>query len=409
MMLEDSENVMTETEINAEPQVAEVSVSKKKSCKKNNKMPVVIVAILAVIVLVGAGIFVVPKLFSSKTSGSLSESAKYSKIDEEQITSIISEAEALASKEDYESALAKIENGLTSYPKSVELKNKVDELNNVIKEKTLTEAKAFADSGDYVSAIALIKKAQQKGDDAEYQSAFKTYNSAYKTEVITSANTLIEDGDYVGAIKKIEIAISNIGKEVDLTNRLNDYQINYVSKICSEIDILVSEEKYEDAITLVNDALNVVKGNDELQSKLETINAKKPKPLVDILQPYQSNDYEVFSNGISVTMGGIKRYNGFTLDVYGWNGQSCAIYNVNKSYNKLTGIIGYVDGRIGNGETWDVNIYADDKLVYTCTVSPGDLPQEFLINLTGVTKLEFRTGARNGFTGYIGFAELKLS
>ena len=408
-MLEDSENVMAETEISSEPTLSEDTISKRKSRKKKNKMPAVIVAVLAVIVLAGVGIFVVPKLFSSKTIGNLSKSENYSKLDEEQIASIISEAEALALKEDYESALAKIQAGLVTYPKSVELQNKVDELNNVIKERILTEAKSFADSGDYVSAIALIKKAQQKGNDAEYQSALKTYNSAYKTEVIASADTFVENGDYVGAIRKIEIAISNIGKEVDLTNKLNDYQANYVSNICSEIDVLVSEEKYEDAITLVNDALDVVKGNDELKSKLESINAKKPKPLVDILQPYQSNDYEVFSNGISVTMGGIKRYNGFTLDVYGWNGQSCAIYNVNKSYSKLTGIIGYVDDRIGNGETWDVNIYTDDKLVYTCTVSPGDLPQEFSINLTDITKLEFRTGSTNGFKGYIGFAELKLS
>lgn len=131
--------------------------------------------------------------------------------------------------------------------------------------------------------------------------------------------------------------------------------------------------------------------------------------LVDILEPYQSNDYEAFANGVSVMMGGMKRYNGFTLDTYGLNGQSCAIYNLNEEYSELSGMIGYIDGRTGSGATWDVHIYADDTLIYTCTVSPGDLPQEFSIDLNGVSKLEFRAGTTNGQRGLIGFAELELN
>lgn len=131
--------------------------------------------------------------------------------------------------------------------------------------------------------------------------------------------------------------------------------------------------------------------------------------LVDILEPYQANDYEAFVNGVSVMMGGMKRYNGFTLDTYGWNGQSCAIYNLNGEYSELSGMIGYIDGRTGDGDTWDVHIYTDDTLIYTCTVSPGDLPQEFSIDLNGVSKLEFRAGATNGRSGHIGFAELELN
>ena len=155
--------------------------------KKKSKMPVVIAAVLAVVLLVGAGIFAVPKLFDdndttdpSETSGTnTSETADYSKFDEEQIASIISEAEALAAEEDYEGALTKVQTGLVTYPKSAELQDKADEyteaLNAQVKAKTLDEAKNLADSGDYVSAIALIKNAQEtQGDDAEYQAALKT-------------------------------------------------------------------------------------------------------------------------------------------------------------------------------------------------------------------------------------------
>ena len=389
--------------------------------KKKSKMPAVIAVVLAVVLLVGAGIFAVPKLLDgndstepAETSGqTTSETVDYSKFDEEQIANIISEAEALAAEEDYEGALVKIQTGLVTYPKSADLQNKADEyteaLNAQIKEKTLAEAKSFADSGDYVSAIALIKNAQEtQGDNAEYQSAFKTYSSAYETEVIADADALAANGDYVSAIKAIETAIASIGKTDKLENKHDGYQSAYIDEVCAKADTLVSNDKYDEAATLLNDALTVVKDSNKLKSKLTSVDAQRPKPLVDILQPYLSNDYEQFSNGTSVMMGGMKRYNGFTLNVYGWNGQSCAVYNLNKSYSRLSGITGYVDGRTGDGDTWDVNIYADDKLIYTCTVSPGDLPHEFSVDLTGVTKLEFRTGTTNGRSGYIGFAELEI-
>lgn len=52
MMLEDSENVMTETEINTEPLVAEASVSKKKSCKKVILFVGIGIGVAAILILV---------------------------------------------------------------------------------------------------------------------------------------------------------------------------------------------------------------------------------------------------------------------------------------------------------------------------------------------------------------------
>lgn len=156
------------------------------------------------------------------------------KFDEEQIAYIISEADALAIKEDFESALMRIQNGLMTYPESVDLQSKADEytevLNVKIKEKTLAEAKSLADSGNYVSAITLIKNAQAtQGDNAEYQSAFKTYSSAYKIEVIASADALASNGDYVAVIATLNEAKSVVGNDVELINKGQLYEDEYVS------------------------------------------------------------------------------------------------------------------------------------------------------------------------------------
>ena len=334
---------------------------------------------------------------------------------EQIVADIILEADALAKTEDYQGALGKVNAGLLTYPESESLQNKADEyseaLNAQIKQATLAEAATFAEAGDYASAINLIKTAQDTyGDDPDYQNAYAEYLSAYnsslKKEAIDKANQFAGKNDYVNAIRAIEEAITSVGSDEELTQELLKHQSTYVADICTEADSLVDQGNYDEATALVNTALTVVKNDADLKAKLSDIEAKKPKYLVDVLDPFRTDDYEVFSKGVSAKMGGVARYNGFMLNVYGWNGQSCAVYNLNKEYARLTGITGYVDGKTGDGKTWDVYIYTDDVLAFTCSVTPGDLPQEFSIDLTGVTKLEFKTSDARGFQGYIGFADL---
>ena len=95
--------------------------------KKKNKLPAVIAAVLAIIILIGAGVYFLPKLIDGNSSTSdegTSDSADYSQYDQEQIAAIISEAEALAVEGDYDGALAKVQAGLITYPKSETLQEK---------------------------------------------------------------------------------------------------------------------------------------------------------------------------------------------------------------------------------------------------------------------------------------------
>ncbi len=111
----------------------EQPVSTFGTAKKKSKLPVLIAAILAVVVLIGAGIFALPKLLgdngNNSTSGndSTTGAADYSKQDEEQIASIIADAELLAAEADYEGALTKVQTGLITYPNSKDLQDKADE------------------------------------------------------------------------------------------------------------------------------------------------------------------------------------------------------------------------------------------------------------------------------------------
>lgn len=359
--------------------------------KKKSKMPAVIAAVLAVVLLVGAGIFAVPKLFDGndstepgETSGqTTSETADYSKLDEEQIASIISEAEALASEEDYEGALVKVQTGLVTYPKSAELQDKADEyteaLNSQIKVKTLDQAKALADSGDYVSAIALIKNAQEtQGDDTDYQSALKTYSAAYKKETIASADSLAANGDYIGALEAVGTAFAVIEDDTELSTKTTEYENAYVDEVIAEADRLMTDHDFTNAISTINSALKIVPGNTKLIDKQSEINNAKPTSLSKIsvfnggwewnnLNPTDpfgnvystACNYVVFSDYYDT----ILSQEGHCGEVNGYR-QVFAEYRTNGEYNTLSMLLAPHTEICQNGEAF-IQVYVDDALVYT--------------------------------------------
>lgn len=364
--------------------------------KKKSKMPVVIAAVLAVVLLVGAGIFAVPKLFDdndttdpSETSGTnTSETADYSKFDEEQIASIISEADALAAEEDYEGALTKVQTGLVTYPKSAELQDKADEyteaLNAQVKAKTLDEAKNLADSGDYVSAIALIKNAQEtQGDDADYQVALKTYSTAYKTEVIASADGLAANGDYTGALEAVGTASAVIGDDAELSAKATEYENNYVAGIVEQTDALLLAGDFDSAETLVNEAKKQFPQNEQLKIESEKIKNARPVYLLNEVDPYKTPYW--YSDNAMFKMGGETYTHGFTCMGYGDNPVGNQTYfNLDSKYSLMSFTAGIVEDC---GRTVGFTFYADGELVYGFTMESGDLPTEHVFSVEGCKQL----------------------
>lgn len=383
--------------------------------KKKSKMPAVIAAVLAVVLLMGVGIFAVPKLIgdnetikSGETSSNTpSETVDYSKFDEEQIASIISEAEALAAEDDYEGALVKVQTGLVTYPKSADLQTKADEyteaLNAQIKEKTLAEAKSLADSGDYVAAMTLIKNAQDTyGDDADYRNAYNTYNNAYitavKTEAITTANGLAEAGDYLGAYQTIDSAIATIGKDSDLTKKSQEYENSYVSNVVAQVDMYVSERDFNSADKILIEAIKVFPKNSILKSKQTDVNNCKPQYLMKICPPYQYNTdlYTAYVNGKTFTMCGENYTNGFTFyeNIYD---DAWAYFNLGGKYSTLEFDVGHVDEYLMSDRT--LNIYLDGNLAFTMLLDADAMVQHITIDLNGAKQMRIEIPETGNFFG----------
>lgn len=338
------------------------------------------------------------------------------KIDE--ITVANDSANALANADEYYEN-GDYENAISEYSKIPETNEHYEEAQNKLTQvyadyinSTIETAKKHNSSKEYKEAIQVVNTAYDilpdTVDTTELDTVKEESLTSYKTEVANEVTELTEDEKWSEAFDVIDEAISFDDNEY-FQNLKVSTEDKYAKSVTESVDKYLSNKNYDTALKAVNKALTVLPNNSNLKQLQTKVQNETPTYLVDVLQPYESNDFELFSNGESVMMGGLERNNGFTLDVYGWNGQSCAVYNVNMNYTSIEGLIGYVDGRTGDGNTYDVYIYVDDKLVSTIVVAPGKLPQEFSIDLTGATKLEFRIADARGFRGYVGFAELEIS
>ena len=197
--------------------------------------------------------------------------AVYSDADEEKIQAILTEAEQLAASEDYENACAKISAGLVTYPKSEELKAKSEEYGELlakqVKEKTLAEADALAESGDFEAAIAVIEEAQKDNkNDTDYKEAIEKYTSANHSklvdEALASADALAQSEDYLTALSTLKESEASLGKDERFDSKISEYEKLYVNQVLEQASSFANIHDYQNALSVIETAKNKY-GNDE--------------------------------------------------------------------------------------------------------------------------------------------------
>lgn len=201
-----------------------------------------------------------------------------------EIAAVVAEAEKLASSADYEGAIAKLEAGLALYPDSASLQNKVTEYTDAlaaeVKAQTLSDAKALADAGEYASAMSMIKAAQEAyGTNKEYDEIYAAYHKAYSLE---EAKVFADNGDYASAITLLTNAQKINANDVDIISAYNGYCDIYVADVLSNADDLYSNRQMNAAISLLDEALKLLPSNQSLEAKGNELNAKKPVSLSTI-------------------------------------------------------------------------------------------------------------------------------
>ena len=345
--------------------------------KKKSKMPAVIAIVLAVVLLIGAAYFVTPKLFAGKDSAAsseissgtsketssetTSETVDYSEFDEKEIATIIGEAETLASEENYEGALAKIQTGLATYPKSEELQIK---------------------SNEYTSAL----------------------NAHIKTDALATAETLAQAGDYLEAFNSVDQAISTIGEDEELANKAKEYEAIYVSNVIEKIDTFINEKDYDSAQNILVDAIDNFPDNESLLEKNIELENVKPTYLLQVIEPYlKASGY---NDTDFLDMGGKKYSNGFKC--MGCNTKT--YFNLEGKYSELTFTTGIVQPTWSHA-TVEFIIYCDNEAIYSVEMGMGDLPTTHTVNIADCDQLiiAVNDGYNAGGTGKYGIADIMVT
>ena len=325
--------------------VRDVNSFDSKAKKRRKATTKIVVGVFFLIIL---GIFIIPKVINrnDKTSNeetidpTVLETNDESKSDEEIIASLISEADALAAEGDYEGARAKVATGLVTYPDSIKLQNKKNEytksMNAQIKDKALVEAKALADSGDYINAVKTIKN-----------------------------------------------AIAVVGDDKDLSEKTTECENAYVAGIVEQANSLLADGEFDLAEALVNNAKEQFPKNESLIGETEKIKNARPVYLLDEVKPYKKPFW--YGDNAMFKMGGKTYTHGFTCMGYGDDPVGNQTYfNLDGKYSSMSLTAGIVEDR---GRTVEITFYADGELIYSITMNSGDLPTQHAFSVEGCRQL----------------------
>ena len=302
-----------------------------------------------------------------------------------EIAAVIAEADKLASGADYEGAIAKLEAGLSLYPNSTSLQNKVSEYTDALsvedKAQTLADAKALADAGEYESAMSLIKAAQEAyGTNKEYDDVYATYHKAHSLE---EAKAYVDGGDYASAIVLLSNAQKINANDVDLISTYNAYCDSYVTSVLTNTDAFLAEKKLDEAIAEVNAALKVLPSNQALKDKKDELQAAKPIAITSLdqlnAQYWTWNEKtaeDPFGNDYSSSCNYFVKTNQTITPSY-------VEYRVYGNYSCLSGIIS-PHANIGERYNGVIQVYADSVLVYTSpTVTQKTDAFTFEVDISG--------------------------
>ena len=318
---------------------------------------------------------------------------------------------------DYENAVDYYRQVITEDPEYQTANTKQNEALASLKTQILDGAKAYADTGDYETAISYLAKGDRLlANDSEIAKQKALYTAKIKeTTLNTALNKAAEQAsekNYVKAIETLEAAVSVMGEDSQLTAKIKEYTTAYVNSVITEADKYVKNKKYDEAISVINAALVDVPDNSILTNKKSEINDKKPASFIEVCEPYDKcvDTYTSYKDGSVFFMAGIARTNGFVLrDVWSDNDDSIAYVasNLSGKYKSLEFKVGRVDGSANTDAT--VKILVDGKLKKTVTIKADDLPHNITVDTKGGNQIKFEISFStvNG-DNKLGFADMLL-
>ena len=212
----------------------------------------------------------------------------------------------------------------------------------------------MAEKGNYVEAFASLDTAEQLyGRSAIIDTA--RYD-IQKMQILETINSNMESEKYGEAITAVNNSSDSLKNDKDIIEKKNVCVIKYRAQVLSKAETAFNNSGYNKAISILNDALNILPGDNEITNKIASYKEYEPVSLFDLKLMNQTNNY----NPRELTD---PRGNVVSNAVYIGDNE----YYTEGKYSKFSCTVDPIEDFPRNHDDGaiKIEIYADDKLVYT--------------------------------------------
>ena len=247
--------------------------------------------------------------------------------------------------------------------------------------------------------------AEKKYDEAiaELETAEQLYGAhfnitAKKKEIkkekgLNDLDTLEAEEKYKEGIEYIDKNLSEYKSDSDILGKRNLYVSKYKTQIIAAADETLNTEGYEAAMNLIQEALKVLPGDQELTTKQDEYLLYKP---VDLFSLEYFNAHETFRvDGPQDETDnlGESHVNSYVFDTHYSTGKTWVTYKIDGNYSLMKGTFFLDNYYKTTTDEIGFYVYGDDKLLHKGTITGGEVPKDFSIDITGVQllKIEYYT------------------
>ena len=267
----------------------------------------------------------------------------------------------------------------------------------------ITKASDYKLNGLISSAITELEVALKiLPDDDEISRQLNIYKREYieqiKAEALKNAADHANRNDYINAINTIKVSLETNKNDAALLAALEKYSSSFVSSIIAEVDKLISQKEYDGAISVLNGALDNLPENKILKEKLNAVKEDCP---VSISELTPINGGWNWNEGIPIDPFSVTHSNvcNFAILSGGTRYYVGNHYSEYRLYGKYTNFSGSLVSHSDISETGNsyIQIYADDKLVYTSPqIKRKTDVVDFSVNISGADYVKIVVVADKG-------------
>ena len=282
-----------------------------------------------------------------------------------------------------------------------EIRERYEQAVEEYKASVLKKADELEDAEDYSGAVREVETALQLiGSDAKLE---ERVHQLGKTEILKAVETYEASKEYDTAIQFIRDRIGDYETDSEVVLAYNRCKDAFRNSIIQEAEAAYENSGYESALSIVNNALTVLPGDQQLMSEKDIYTACAPVDLTT-LTPYFEGYISVLTGEVTDTLGntyhsGLQGYryksDAAKLDCYN-------IWDIGGEYNTLTATGIVLEDDKGTGGTALFRIYGDGVLLYEkADIDSKTKPYKVEVDITGVTDLKiemYGNGISNYFT-----------